>query len=75
MSDYSDGTLIPTVPAPEWIESENLTCYSPDLVGNPAALEDDPVSGKDLLKSFVILVTTAVTIVSNLVFIAVLNSR
>ena len=75
MSDYSDGSLVPTIPPPEWIENENVTCYSPNLVHNINALDGDAVSGLDLMKSLVILVTASLTILSNIVFITVLNSR
>ena len=75
MSDYSDGALVPTIPPPEWIENENVTCYSPHLVHNINALDDENVSGIDLFKSFLILVTSVVTILSNIIFITVLNSR
>ena len=76
MSDYSDGTLVPTIPPPEWIENENVTCYSPHLVHDINALDGlVAVSGIDLFKSLVILVTAGLTIVSNLVFVTVLNSR
>ncbi|XP_040563469.1 trace amine-associated receptor 8b [Lepeophtheirus salmonis] len=68
----SDG-LPPTIPPPKWIH--NVSCYNPRLVHDMNAVEDDIVSFGDVIKFFMLLLTTFLTLTFNTGFFIVLNSE
>ncbi|TRY77252.1 hypothetical protein TCAL_00124, partial [Tigriopus californicus] len=76
MTEYhSDphGGLPPTIPPPKWIE--NASCYSPLLLDNVNAVNLLSVSWVDFLKAFLILSTTILSVIINLAFFMILNTK
>lgn len=71
-SDHMTDTP-PTIPPPPWVH--NATCYSPLLVHNLHALDENPIDAGHALRLFVLLVTTILTILANAFFVVVLNTQ
>ena len=59
--------LPPTIPPPDWIY--NVTCYSPLLLEDHLALEKASVTTWSVIKSSIIVISTLLSILLNLVFL------
>jgi hypothetical protein len=72
MNDYHvESGLPPTIPPPEWIH--NVTCYSPLLLEDQLALQNAPITFATFLRTLLIVTATVAIVVSNALFIIVIN--
>ena len=60
-------------PPPDWIE--NVTCYHPGLVNDPDFLSSKKLTSQEILRFFLLILNSGLTIVFHSMFLKVINHR